>query len=101
MAVEQVVIGAVAGVVFGLYGYLTKREWTQDSGFESFNYRKIGRTIVVYAAAGALVGYMGEPITEGRVEAATATTIVVGEVFDRLVSAIQREARRKGATQGR
>lgn len=92
---EQALIGVAAGVVWGLYGYFSKREWDPAAGWEQFNVYKIGRTVVVWAAAGALVGYMGEPITEGRIEAATATTAIVGEFFDRLVSGVQRQGQKR------
>lgn len=83
-ALEQAVIGLVAGVVFGLYGYMTKA----PEG-EPFDIRKISRTIAVYGAAGLLVGYTGDPITQGNVETATAVTVVLGEVADKGVSKLQ------------
>lgn len=89
--VEQTAIGIVAGVVFGLYGYLTKADTD-----EGLNLRKLGRTTVIYGAAGAVVGYLGEPLTEGRIEAATASTVVVGEVFDKLYSRAKRAYNESG-----
>lgn len=97
MTLEQLAIGVLAGAVFGLYGYFTKRDFDPDDGYEDFKWRKIGRTIVVYGAAGALVGAAGEPITAGRVEAATTTTVVLGVVFDSAIAAAQRERARHPA----
>ena len=83
---QQIAIGVLSGVVFGLYGYLTKSE--PD---EPIDPKKLGRTITVYGAAGMLVGLSGDPITEEAVVEATAVTVVLGEVFDKLVSKLNRE----------
>ena len=83
--IENVIVGLIAGAVFGLYGYFTKHE---DG--ENFDYVKIGRTVVVYGIAGAIVGSRGEPLTEDKVMEATAYTVVLGEIFDKLVSRIQK-----------
>lgn len=86
---EKVAIGIIAGAVFGLYGYFTKSERG-----EGFNYRKILRTMVVYGAAGAIVG--GDPtstLSESSVEAATAQTVVLGQVFDMAWARVQRYRR--------
>lgn len=77
-AIEQAAIGLVAGIVFGLYGI-----WSKKPPDEPINPKKIGRTVVIYGAAGLIVGAGGEPITQGNVAAATASTVVLGEVFDK------------------
>lgn len=83
--IEQVIIGIMLGVVFGLYGYVTKSE--PD---EPLNPRKVFRTAVVYGAAGAVVGLRGEPVTEAAIVEATALTAVFGEVADKAYSRFKR-----------
>lgn len=83
MVVEQLAIGLVAGIVFGLYGYITKAH-DPEKGYESWEWRKATRTTVVYGAAGLVVGYGGDPITQGNIAAATAYTVVLGEIVDKL-----------------
>lgn len=83
---EQILIGLLIGAGFGLFGYATKA-WDPDEGYESLNPRKLARTIVLFAAAGALVSMQG-----GRVEFAlvqqtveqSAYIGVLGTVFDNL-----------------
>lgn len=82
---RQVLIGLLAGVVFGLYGYFTKSDPA-----EGFDVSKIIRTVGTYAVAGAAVGYTGGPITPEAVAEHTAYTVVAGEVLDKGVSKIQR-----------
>lgn len=83
--IEQIAIGLISGVVFGLYGYLTKSK--ED---EPLDYKKLGSTVVVYGAAGAIVGYMGDPVTEEAIVEMTAYTVVLGESFDKLYSKAKR-----------
>ena len=83
---EQILVGLISGAVFGLYGFITKAE---DG--EAISPKKLGRTIVVYGFAGMLVGLSGDPVTEEAVVEATAVTVVLGEVFDKLVSKLNRE----------
>lgn len=75
--VMAVVIGVVTGIVFGLNGYFTKRD--PD---EAFAPRKVARTVVIFGAAGALVGYAGDPLTQANVVAMTGTTAVLGKLVD-------------------
>lgn len=82
---EQIAIGLVAGILFGLFGYVTKA-YDPDQGYESFSIKKASRTTLVYGAAGAIVGYGGDPITAGAIEAELTTTIVLGEIFDKMWS---------------
>lgn len=87
----QVAIGLVAGLALGLSGYFGGREYDPDRDlWEQFQYAKIGRTLVIYGAAGALVGYMGEPITQGKIIAATGSTVVLGEIAERLAKGLQK-----------
>lgn len=85
MVLEQLVIGIALGVFFGLFGYGTKA-YDPDEGYESFSVKKLFRTMVVYGAAGAIVAYGGGEITAGAIEAELPTTIVLGEIFDKLWS---------------
>lgn len=82
---EQALIGLVAGILFGVFGYITKA-YDPDKGYESFSVKKALRTTVVYGAAGLIVGYGGESVTAGAIEAEIPTTIVLGEIFDKLWS---------------
>lgn len=85
MVLEQTVIGIVAGIAFGLVGYFGNRELDPEEGWEGFNYAKIGRTVVVYGAAGAIVGYAGDPITQGNIATATGSTVILGELAERVI----------------
>jgi hypothetical protein len=88
----QTVIGLVAGLALGLSGYFGGREYDSDRGlWEQFQYAKIGRTLVIYGAAGALVGYMGEPITQGNIVASTGSTVVLGEIAERLIKGFMKQ----------
>jgi hypothetical protein len=81
-------------LVLGLLGYVG-RDWTPEDGFEDFELAKLVRTLVIYGAAGALVGLTGERITEGNIIAATGATVFLGEVAERLVKRAQREIERR------
>lgn len=98
MVVEQMVIGIVFGIVFGLAGYFSSRDWESTTGFEAFSLVKLGRTVVIYAAAGALVGSMGDPLTQENIVAATGSTVALGEIAERFLKAVvkQRRASRRG-----
>lgn len=98
--VERVVIGLLAGLGFGLYGFFTKREKHPDGTYEGLVWRKLFRTMLVYGAAGALVGYYGDPVTQGRIEMATATTVIVGEAFDKAYPRLRDRALAWWSTRG-
>lgn len=83
-------MGLLLGLVFGLYGYVMKSDPE-----EGLSYKKLARTMFVYALAGLLVAVEGNPITFGMVEAKVAYTIVFGEVFDKLWSWARRRLREK------
>lgn len=90
---EQIGVGIVAGIVMGLTGYFG-RDFDEDEGvFEDFQPAKFGRTIVIYAAAGAVVGYAGDPLTQGNITAATGSTVVLGELAERLIKRAQKQRR--------
>lgn len=86
--VEQTVIGLAAGIFFGVVGFFAKRDKSEDDEgnivYEPWKWSKLLRTMVIYGSAGALVGYYGEPITQGRIEMATMSTIILGELFDKV-----------------
>lgn len=84
--IESVLIGFLAGIVFGLYGYFTKSD-----GDEPLKPKKIARTAIIYGGAGVVVGFHGGEITEQNIEAATASTVVLGEVFDKGYSKLKRK----------
>lgn len=79
--VMGILVGVIAGIVFGLNGYFSKR----DPG-EPFNPRKAIKTIVVFGAAGAIVAFTGDPVTQGNVVAMTGTTAVLGKLVDEWIS---------------
>lgn len=97
MVLEQTLIGVAMGLVMGLFGYFSSREFDPSSGFEGFNYAKIGRTVVIYGAAGALVGYAGDPLTQGRIEAATTSTVFLGELAERAIKGAYKQRKAKQA----
>lgn len=94
MIIRQIGAGLAAGLVLGFLGYVG-RDWTPEHGFEDFVLAKLIRTLVIYGAAGALVGLAGEPLTEGNIVAATGATVFLGEVTERLVKRAQRELERQ------
>ena len=71
------VIGAVYGLVFAVYGIITKKD--PD---EPIKPKKAVRTILLFTAAGALVAFQGNPVTPDTVQAHLADVAVVGIVFD-------------------
>lgn len=87
--VEQVLIGMAAGIFFGVVGFFAKRDKNSDGTYEDWKWRKLFRTVVIYAAAGTLVAYQGEPVTQGRIEMATMSTIILGELFDRVYPSLR------------
>lgn len=48
---------------------------SKEDMFEDFELAKLVRTLVIYGAAGALVGLAGEPLTEGNIVTATGATV--------------------------
>lgn len=78
----------------------TSEEVTTEDGFEDFELAKLFRTLVIYGAAGALVGLSGEPLTEGNIVAATGATVLLGEIAERLVKRAQCELERRAFLQG-
>lgn len=84
-------IGLVVGVVWGLYGFWSNRQYDPQVGWEQFDVVKLGRTVVVYGAAGAIVGYSGDQLTQGNVAAATAYTMVLGEAAERVIKRVQKQ----------
>lgn len=83
--ISSAIIGMAYGVVFGLYGVLTKKP--KD---EKFDPRKITRTILVFGAAGALVSVRGGDLSPAQITSATAETAALGVIFDMFVSRLQR-----------
>jgi NhaP-type Na+/H+ or K+/H+ antiporter len=94
MVLQEIGTGLAAGLVLGFFGYLG-RDWTPEDGFEDFVLAKLIRTLVIYGAAGALVGLAGEPLTEGNIVAATGATVFLGEVAEGLFKRAQREFERR------
>lgn len=86
--IVAVAIGIVAGIIFGLNGYFTKRD-----ADEPFSPKKAARTVVVFGAAGALVGYAGDPLTQSNVIAMTGTTAILGKLVDEWWSWATRQRR--------
>jgi len=86
--IQEVVAGAAAGLGRGLLGWATKR----DPG-EQINYRKLGRTVVIFTTAGIAVALAGDPLTGGNIVAATGTTAVLGVIFDDVYSRFTRPRR--------
>lgn len=89
--VERVVIGMLAGLGFGLFGFFAKRK-KDDGEYEDFEWRKLARTMVVYGAAGMMVAYSGDRVTQGRVELATTYTVILGEIFDKAYPRVRDQA---------
>jgi NhaP-type Na+/H+ or K+/H+ antiporter len=94
MVLQEIGSGLAAGLVLGFFGYFG-RGWTPDDGFEDFELAKLVRTLVIYGAAGALVGATGEPLTQGNIVDATGATVFLGEVAERVVKRLQRERERR------
>lgn len=94
MTFREVAVGLAAGLVLGFLGYVG-RDWDSEDGFEEFELAKLVRTLVIYGAAGALVGFTGDSLTEDNIVAATGATVFLGEVAERLVKRLLRELERR------
>lgn len=69
--------GAVMGALYGLFNYATGRE--QDETFEP---KRLGRTVFVWGVAGAIVGASPRPIGEGTIQEQAASIAGLGILFD-------------------
>lgn len=78
-------IGLVMGLVYGAAGYLARDYDPERGAWEGFEPAKLGRTLVIYGAAGALVGLWGDPLTQDNIVAATGSTVMLGELAERLI----------------
>lgn len=80
-----ILVGIVAGVGFGLWGYVTKR----DPG-ESFKTGKLVRTVIVFGIAGAMVAASEQiELTQSSIQAQAAYTVVLGKVVDEAYSKVR------------
>lgn len=89
MALEAVIVSALTGVllggIYGLYGYATKREVG-----ETFEPRKLFRTVAVWAIAGALVALGPNEVSEGTVGEKAAAIGAIGIFIDQLWIYVQK-----------
>lgn len=85
--IEQIGIGAMIGLVYGIYGFLTKHE-----GGESIETKKLARTVVLFAVGGAIsVGIHGETSEAAISEQAAALGGTLGLAFDMAWARVKRE----------
>lgn len=71
-------LGAVYGIVYAVYGIITKRE----SG-ETVNPRKAARSVILFAAAGVVVSVrQGSAPSLTAIEQTTTEVAVIGVAFD-------------------
>lgn len=89
--IRQALTGLLLGVLFGLYGYVTKSETD-----EPLDPKRVFRTAVVYGAAGLMVGLSGGPVTEQAVVEQTALTAVFGEMADKAYAKLKRSLNEDG-----
>lgn len=74
---ENAALGAALGLIYALYGSAMKAQ----TG-EGIKPKKILRTSVLFASAGALTGGMDGQFSEGAIEAKAAALTSVGVIFD-------------------
>lgn len=74
------------GLVYGLTGYVTKR----DEG-ERLKFRKLIRTLIIWTVSAVAVFYGGQAVSEQAVqtEAATGVGVTVAVLFDMIWSALR------------
>lgn len=88
VTVSALITGGLMGLARGIQGWATKRE-----PGEGINYKKLGRTIVIFTAAGVVVALSGDPLTGGNIVQATTVTAILGVVFDDVYAALSRQRR--------
>ena len=83
----QVVLGAGIGLVYGLYGFLTKR----DEG-EPIKTEKLARTILLFAIGGSISAVFHDDISEVAINSQVTTlAATVGLAFDMAWSYMERQ----------
>lgn len=85
---HTVALAVVAGVVFGLFGFWSKG-YDPDGAREDFNWKKFAKTILLYGAAGGILGASGTTVTlEATQELVNSSALIIalGEIFERLWS---------------
>lgn len=85
--VNKTLLGLTFGVLYGLYGFVTKR----DPG-EPFKTRKLLRTVVLWGAAGVVVAVADgtSALERGEIEKEVASVAVLGVAFDHAWAAARR-----------
>lgn len=78
-------VGAVYGVVFALYGVITKKD--PD---EPVKVKKAARTTLLFAAAGVIVSTQGGQLTQSNIAQHVTEVGFIGVVFDMAWSRLRR-----------